>query len=40
MADTRLLMGETVEDPEGQERDVEKLIVNFLNSLIEEQKLE
>jgi hypothetical protein len=35
--DTSLLMGEVVEDPEKQGRNVEQLLVSFLRSLIEEQ---
>jgi hypothetical protein len=36
--DTRLLMGEIIEDPEGQQKDVEQLLLGFLRALIEEQK--
>jgi hypothetical protein len=35
---TDRLMGEVIENPEGQERDVELLLVNLLRSLVEEQK--
>jgi hypothetical protein len=38
--DTNLLMGEVIENPEGQPRDVEQLLVGFLRALIEEQGLE
>jgi hypothetical protein len=37
--DTLLLMGEVIEDPDGQERDVEMLLANFLRALIDEQRL-
>jgi hypothetical protein len=37
--DTNLLTGEIIDDPEGQERDVEQLLVSFLHALIQEQKL-
>jgi hypothetical protein len=37
--DTNMLMGEIIENPEGQERDVELLLANFLKALIEEQKI-
>jgi hypothetical protein len=37
--DTRLLMGEIIEDPEGQKRDVELLLIGFLQALLEEQRL-
>lgn len=37
--DMKLLMGEVIENPEGQERDVEKLLIGFLRSLVEEQKI-
>lgn len=35
---TDRLMGEVIENPEGQERDVELLLLNLLRSLIAEQK--
>ncbi len=35
--DTTLLMGEVIEDPEGQQRDVEYLLLNFLKALVKEQ---
>lgn len=37
---THLLMGEIIEDPEGQEKKVEDLLIGFLQALLEEQKLE
>lgn len=36
--DTRLLMGEVIENPEGQERNVEFLLVSFIKALLEEQR--
>lgn len=38
--DTNLLMGEVVEDPEKEERNVERLLIGFLHALLEEQKLD
>jgi hypothetical protein len=35
--DTNSLMGEVVNDPAAQEKDVEQLLVGFLSSLIAEQ---
>jgi hypothetical protein len=35
--DTSLLMGEVIEDPQGQQKDVEILLVGFLKALIAEQ---
>ncbi len=35
--DTNLLMGEMIEDPTGQEKNVEQLLVGFLKALIAEQ---
>ena len=37
--DTNMLMGEIIENPEGQERDVELLLANFLKALLEEQRI-
>jgi hypothetical protein len=37
--DTRLLMGEVIENPEGQERNTEFLLLSFIRALIEEQRL-
>jgi hypothetical protein len=36
--DITLLQGEVIEDPEGQERDVEKLLLGLLQALLEEQR--
>ena len=37
--DTNLLMGEVIEDPGVQYRQVEVLLANFLRALIQEQQL-
>lgn len=37
--DTYLLMGEVIEDPEGQERDVEQLLQGLLKALLREQRI-
>jgi len=36
--DTSLLQGEVIDDPEGQERDVERLLVGFVRALMDEQR--
>jgi hypothetical protein len=38
--DVSLLMGEIIEDPTKQERDVEQLLRGFLKALIQEQQIE
>jgi hypothetical protein len=38
--DTNILMGEVIDDPERQEKDVELLLVGFLKALIDEQRQE
>jgi len=37
--DTTLLMGEVIENPDGQERDVEFLLISLLRALLDEQKV-
>lgn len=37
--DATLLMGEIIEDPAGQEKDVEQFLMGFLKALIDEQRL-
>ena len=39
-ADGSLLQGEIVENPETEEKDVEKLLMSFLRALLDEQKVE
>jgi hypothetical protein len=36
--DMTLLQGEVVEDPEGQDMDVERLLIGFLKALLEEER--
>lgn len=38
--DTYLLMGEVIENPEAEEKDVEKLLTGLLHALVEEQRLQ
>jgi hypothetical protein len=38
-ADGSLLQGEVIEDPKGEEKDVERLLRGFLRALLEEQKI-
>lgn len=37
--DTNLLMGEVIDNPEGEEKNVEQLLSGFLQALIEEQRI-
>ena len=37
--DTYLLMGEVIEDPEGQEKEVEKILHGLLHALVAEEVL-
>ena len=37
-ADIHLLMGEVINNPEGEERDVEALLLLLLKSLVQEQQ--
>lgn len=38
--DTKMLMGEVIQTPESEERNVELLLTQLLESLLKEQKLE
>ncbi len=38
--DTYLLMGVVIEDPQSQEKDVEKLLIGLLKALIDEQVIQ